>query len=247
MNDGWVIITFPSSISGCFLALRILAIAPARNSLAPSGRPYVYALALGVYCTSWTFLGSVGSAAEKGFDFIAVYVGPIIAFTLALPLLRRITLLTKGQNITSIADFIAARYGKNPAVAAIVTIVAVVGVLPYIALQLKAISQAIAVFSWGIRRQDANAVTLPIGDMDLIIAIVLATFTILFGARHNDATEHQRGLMLAVAVELVVKISAFLLVGIYVVYGMSEGLGKLIETAMTRAGHRKCLQYRNPR
>ncbi|MGB9165183.1 MAG: NahK/ErcS family hybrid sensor histidine kinase/response regulator [Rhodomicrobium sp.] len=233
MNDGWVIIILSFLYIGLLFGVAYLGDRAGRNRLAPSERPYVYALALGVYCTSWTFLGSVGSAAAKGFDFIAVYVGPLIAFTLALPLLRRIRVLTKGQNITSIADFIAARYGKNPAVAAIVTIVAVVGVLPYIALQLKAISQAIAVL---LRdpAPDANALTLPIGNMDLIIAIVLATFTILFGARHNDATEHQRGLMLAVAVESVVKIFAFLLVGIYVVYGMNEGLGNLIDTAMTQ-------------
>lgn len=233
MIDGWVIITCSLLYIGALFGIAYLGDRAGKNRAAPVGRPYVYALALGVYCTSWTFFGSVGSAAEKGFDFIAVYLGPIIAFTLALPLLRRITRVTKAQNITSIADFIAARYGKNPAVAAIVTIVAVVGVLPYIALQLKAISQAIAVVL-GHPAQDANAVPLPVGDMDLVIAIVLATFTILFGARHSDATEHQRGLMLAVAVELIVKISAFLLVGIYVVYGMNDGPSNLIATAMTQ-------------
>ena len=234
MIDGWVVITCSLLYIGALFGIAYLGDRAGKKGLTPVGRPYVYALALGVYCTSWTFFGSVGSASEKGFDFIAVYVGPIIAFTLALPVLRRITQLTKGQNITSIADFIAARYGKNPAVAAIVTIVAVVGVLPYIALQLKAISQAIAVVL-GHTAQDANAVTLPIGNMDLVIAIVLATFTILFGARHSDATEHQRGLMLAVAVESVVKLSAFLLVGIYVVYGMNDGPSDLIATAMTQA------------
>ena len=233
MTDGWVIITCSLLYIGALFGIAYLGDRAGRNSTAAIGRPYVYALALGVYCTSWTFFGSVGSAAEKGFDFIAVYIGPIIAFTVGLPLLRRITLLTKAQNITSIADFIAARYGKNPAVAAIVTLVAVVGVLPYIALQLKAISQAIAVLL-GHPAQDANAVTLPIGNMDLVISIVLAAFTILFGARHSDATEHQRGLMLAIAVESVVKISAFILVGIYVVYGMNEGMVNLIDTAMTQ-------------
>ncbi len=145
MSNGWVIIICSLLYIGALFGIAYLGDRVGRKRPAPVGRPYVYALALGVYCTSWTFFGSVGSAAEKGFDFIAVYVGPILAFTLALPLLRRITLLTKAQNITSIADFIAARYGKNPAVAAIVTLVAVVGLLPYIALQLKAISQAIAV------------------------------------------------------------------------------------------------------
>jgi Na+/proline symporter/signal transduction histidine kinase/CheY-like chemotaxis protein len=233
MIDGWVIITCSLLYIGALFGIAYLGDRTGKKAPAPNGRPYVYALALGVYCTSWTFFGSVGSASEKGFDFIAVYLGPIIAFTLALPVLRRITRLTKDQNITSIADFIAARYGKNPTVAAIVTIVAVVGVLPYIALQLKAISQAIAVLL-GHPTQGASAVMLPIGDLDLVIALVLATFTILFGARHSDATEHQRGLMLAVAVESIVKLCAFILVGIYVVYVMNDGPSNLIATAMTQ-------------
>src|SRR5208282_968938 len=174
-------------------------------------RPYVYALALGVYCTSWTFFGSVGSASQKGLDFIAVYLGPIAAFTLAAPLLRRIILLTKTQNITSIADFIAARYGKNPAVAAIVTVVAVAGLLPYIALQLKAVSQSIELLFAHPSQEIDVAKYMPV-DMALLIALVLATFAILFGLRHTEATEHQRGLMLAIAVESVVKLTAFLAV-----------------------------------
>ncbi len=231
MIDGWVIVTCSLLYIGALFGIAYLGDRAGRNHPAPYGRPYVYALALGVYCTSWTFFGSVGSASQKGFDFIAVYLGPIIAFTLAFPLLRRIRLLTKSQNITSIADFIAARYGKNPAVAAIVTLVAVAGVLPYIALQLKAVSQAIGVL---YKAEDANALPLPVGDMDLVIALVLATFAILFGARHSDATENQRGLMLAIAVESVVKISAFLLVGIYVVYVINDGPSNLIATAMTQ-------------
>ncbi len=234
MIDGWVIITCSFLYIGALFAIAYLGDRAGRNRPSLAGRPYVYALALAVYCTSWTFFGSVGSAAEKGFDFIAVYLGPIIAFTLATPLLRRIIILTKAQNITSIADFIAARYGKNPAVAAIVTIVAVAGVLPYIALQLKAVSQAIAVLL-GHPYSDAAAFTqLPSADMDFLIALILAAFTILFGARDSDATEHQRGLMLAIAVESVVKITAFLAVGAFIVFGMFGGIGPLLNKAMAR-------------
>ncbi len=233
MIDGWVIITGSLFYIGALFGIAYLGDRVGKGRPEPVGRPYIYALALGVYCTSWTFFGSIGSAAAKGFDFIAVYLGPIIAFTLAIPLLRRIILLTKAQNITSIADFIAARYGKNPAVAAIVTIVAVAGVLPYIALQLKAVSQAIAVLL-GRPAEDASAVTLPIGDMDLLIAIVLAAFTVLFGARDADATERHRGLMLAIAVESIVKLAAFLAVGLFIVYGIFGGMGPLLDKAMAQ-------------
>src|SRR5208337_5555803 len=143
MIDGWIIVALSFLYIGGLFCVAYWGDRAGEKQSSLTGRPYVYALALGVYCTSWTFLGSVGSASQKGLDFIAVYLGPIAAFTLAAPLLRRIILLSKTQNITSIADFIAARYGKNPAVAAIVTVVAVAGLLPYIALQLKAVSQSI--------------------------------------------------------------------------------------------------------
>jgi Na+/proline symporter/nitrogen-specific signal transduction histidine kinase len=229
MIDGWVIIICSILYIGALFAIAYLGDRAGKNQQL-TGRPYVYALTLGVYCTSWTFFGSVGSAAQKGFDFIAVYLGPIIAFTFAIPLLRRIILLTKAQNITSIADFIAARYGKNPAVAAIVTLVAVAGVLPYIALQLKAVSQAISVLLGPSTSHSATLAQAP----DFVIALILAAFTILFGARDSDATEHQRGLMLAIAVESVVKITAFLAVGAFVVYGMFGGMGPLIDKALAQ-------------
>jgi Na+/proline symporter/signal transduction histidine kinase len=232
MIDGWVIIGCSFFYIGALFAVAWYGDRVGKKNRTLFGRPYVYALALAVYCTSWTFFGSIGSAAEKGFDFIAVYLGPIIAFTAAMPLLRRLIVLSKSQNITSIADFIAARYGKNPAVAAVVTIVAVVGMLPYIALQLKAISQAIAVLLANSSTTAAGLPSAPSPNTDFVIALVLAAFTILFGARDSDATEHQRGLMLAVAVESVVKLAAFLAVGLFIVYGMFGGIGPLITRAM---------------
>ncbi|MGA7328862.1 MAG: PAS domain-containing hybrid sensor histidine kinase/response regulator [Rhodomicrobium sp.] len=234
MINGWVIIAGSFLYIGALFCIAYWGDRGGKWQSKLAGRPFVYALGLAVYCTSWTFFGSVGSAAQKGLDFIAVYLGPIAAFTLAIPLLRRVILLTKAQNITSVADFIAARYGKNPAVAAIVTVVCVVGVLPYIALQLKAVSQSIALLL-GHPASDANAVThLPFGDMDLLIALTLATFAILFGTRHTDATEHQRGLMLAIAVESVVKIAAFLAVGACIVFSLSGGVGSLVERALAK-------------
>ncbi len=233
MIDGWIIITLSFWYIGALFCVAYWGDRAGEKQSSLTKRPYVYALALGVYCTSWTFFGSVGSAAQKGLDFFAVYLGPIAAFTLAAPLLRRIILLTKTQNITSIADFIAARYGKNPAVAAIVTVVAVAGLLPYIALQLKAVSQSVALL-FGYPSQDIGiAKYLPV-DMALLIALVLATFAILFGARHTDATEHQRGLMLAIAVESVVKLTAFLAVGAGIVFLMFGGAGPLMAEAAAK-------------
>ena len=233
MIDGWIIVALSFLYIGGLFGIAYWGDRAGRRQTSLSGRPYVYALALGVYCTSWTFFGSVGSASQKGLDFIAVYLGPIAAFTLAAPLLRRIVLLSKTQNITSIADFIAARYGKNPAVAAIVTVVAVVGLLPYIALQLKAVSQSVALL-FGFPSQEAGISKLLPVDMGLLIALVLAAFTILFGARQTDATEHQRGLVLAIAAESVVKLGAFLAVGIGIVYSMFGGFGPLMAEAAAR-------------
>ena len=233
MIDGWIIVALSFLYIGGLFGVAYWGDRAGRRQTSLTARPYVYALALGVYCTSWTFYGSVGSAAAKGLDFIAVYLGPIVAFALAAPLLRRIVLLTKTQNITSIADFIAARYGKNPAVAAIVTVVAVVGLLPYLALQLKAISQSIELI-FGHPAQGIGVLSFLPVDMALLIALTLAAFAILFGARQTDATEHQRGLMLAIAAESVVKLGAFLAVGAGIVFFMFGGIGPLMAQAAAR-------------
>jgi Na+/proline symporter len=132
MIDGWFIITAALAYLGFLFAVAHYGDRQARLRKHTSGRPVIYALSLAVYCTSWTFFGSVGLAATGGFDFLPVYIGPIILFAIGWPLIRRIVRLAKSQNITSIADFIAARYGKNQALAATIAIIAVAGTLPYI-------------------------------------------------------------------------------------------------------------------
>jgi Na+/proline symporter/signal transduction histidine kinase len=200
------------------------------------GRQTIYALSLGVYCTSWTFFGSVGLASRAGFDFLTIYLGPLIMIGLCHPLLLRVVRLAKDQNITSIADFIAARYGKSQPVAAIVTIAAVIGAIPYIALQLKAIASSLQTLLEPSTVARELAATVPVlGDIAFIVAVALAAFAILFGTRHIDATEHQEGLMLAIATESVVKLAAFLTVGIYVTYVMFDGFGALLEEAGRKA------------
>jgi Na+/proline symporter/signal transduction histidine kinase len=195
-------------------------------------KPLVYALSLAVYCTSWTYFGSVGAASRTGFDFIPVYLGPILMFALGAPLISRVVLLAKRQNIASIADFIAARYGKNEGLGALVAIIATIGIVPYISIQLKALSFSLeammAVGGW------PHSAPLPAaigGDLALFATIALAIFAMLFGTRHIDATEHQDGLMLAVAVESVVKLMAFLSVGLFVTFSLAGGPSALLAIA----------------
>lgn len=209
--QGWGI------IGAAFLYLLLLfavaSIGDRRSSRWNSApRPYIYALSLAVYCTSWTFFGSVGLSAQRGLEFLGIYIGPILVFTLGNRLLRHIVRLAKSEHITSIADFLAARYGKSFGVASLATCIAAVGSIPYIALQLKAVSGSVGL----IMEQYGSAVDPSVflfGDISLPVAAVLAVFAILFGTRHTDATEHQNGLILAVALESVIKLCAFLTVG----------------------------------
>src|SRR6201747_1414396 len=188
----------------------------------------IYPLSLAIYCTSWTFFGSVGFASRTSVDFLAIYVGPILMIGFCTPILRRVIQLAKSQNITSIADFIAARYGKSQAVAATVAMIAIVGSVPYIALQLKAMSSSLET----ILSEDKAFSSIPIiGDIALVVTLAMAVFAVLFGTRQTDATEHQHGLMLAVATESIIKLVAFLAAGAFVTFWMFTPV-ELIERAM---------------
>src|SRR5262249_10023635 len=227
MAEGWSVIALALGyVSGLF-ALAWYADRTFRARQGGQGRPLIYALSLAVYCTSWTFFGSVGLAASKGYNFVPVYLGPILLFAFGWPLLLRVVRLAKSQNITSVADFLAARYGKSQAVAAIVTIIAVAGTLPYIALQLKAVAISVDTLI-GVRPW--RQLNLPT-DTSFIVALLMATFAVLFGTRHIDATEHQQGLIVAVAAESLVKLAAFLTVGLFVVLSMFDGIGDLLARA----------------
>jgi len=193
-----------------------------RSSSRSGGRPFIYALSLSVYCTSWTFFGSVGNASRTGIEFLTIYIGPLLVFALGYPLLQRIIQISKTESITSIADFIGARYGKSQTVAALATLIAVIGVVPYIALQLKAVSLSVTTMV-GPMTSPGDFFTPVFDDITLLIALGMAIFSWAFGTRHIDATEHQEGLMLAIAAEAVVKLLAFLAVGIWVTYFLFEG------------------------
>jgi Na+/proline symporter/signal transduction histidine kinase len=190
--------------------------------------PYVYTLSLGVYCTAWTFYGSVGLASRRGLDFLPVYLGPTLAALLFGFLIQKIVRITKAYGIVSIADFIAARYGKSGLLGGLVTVVAILGAIPYIALQLKAVAASVTAL--------VGESGLPIGgdggaDTALFVTLLLALFSVLFGTRHIDATEHHEGMVLAVAFESVVKLAAFLVVGAYVTWVMFDGFGDILARA----------------
>ncbi len=194
------------------------------------GSPWVYALSMAVYCTAWTYFGSVGRAASSGVWFLPIYLGPMLAMILAWLVVRKMIRIAKAYRITSIADFIASRYGKSPLLAGLVTLITVVGIVPYIALQLKGISVAYAVL------------TTPLGqpwpspqawwqESTFYLALALAGFTIVFGARHLDSTERHEGMVAAIAFESLVKLVAFLAVGLFVSYALFEGVGDIFQRA----------------
>jgi Na+/proline symporter/signal transduction histidine kinase/ActR/RegA family two-component response regulator len=231
MIEGWIVIALALGyVSGLF-ALAWYADRTFRSRKGSGGRPLVYALSLAVYCTSWTFFGSVGFAATSGYSFLAVYLGPALLFVFGWRFLLRIVRLAKSQNITSVADFLAARYGKSQAVGAIVTIIAVAGTLPYIALQLKAVALSVTSLLGAPQLRLFDLQT----DTALVIALVMAAFAVLFGTRHIDATEHQEGLIVAVAAESLVKLAAFLTVGFFVVFSIFGGIGGFVEQAARSA------------
>ena len=199
--------------------------------------PTVYSLSLAVYCTSWTFYGSVGRAATTGIDFLAIYLGPtLIAFSWWF-LLRKIVRISKEQNITSIADFISSRYGNAPLLGAIVTIFAVLGIMPYIALQLKAVARTFDLLVYPFTNGSVMHV-LPKFDLHfdsaLVVAIILGLFGVLFGARHLDTSERHEGLVAAIALESLVKIVAFVAAGLFVTYGLFDGFGDIFHNFMLR-------------
>lgn len=233
MLQGWVVIAVALAYIG--LLFLIASYGDRITGLSGERRTHllIYPLSLAIYCTSWTFFGSVGLASRTGYDFLTIYIGPILMIGLLSPVLARIVRLAKAQNITSIADFIAARYGKGQAVAATVALIAIIGTIPYIALQLKAVSASLETILAQVDPQAGMGRPL-LGDIALFVAMSMAAFAVLFGTRHIDATEHQDGLMLAVATESIVKLVAFLAVGIFVTFWMFGGPVALFSAAMER-------------
>jgi Na+/proline symporter len=181
--QSWVVVTVALVYVGLLFAIAWRGDRPARG--AARRAPVLYSLSLGIYCSSWTFYGSVGRAASSGFDFVPIYLGPIIVIGVFWPVLAKMVRVAKEQNTVSIADFIASRYGKSQAVAALVTIVAVLGITPYIGLQLKAVTN-----SFGVLTGTASSL---FSGTALMVTGLMALFAILFGLRNITASEHHPG------------------------------------------------------
>src|ERR1700752_335766 len=187
MLPGWAVVAVALGYIGLLFVIASYGDRVRHLARQTRSRLLIYPLSLAIYCTSWTFFGSVGLAARTGFDFLTIYIGPMLVVGLAYPFLIRIVRLAKGQNITSIADFIAARYGKSPAVAATVALIAIIGMVPYIALQLKAVSASVGTIIANVTAGGATMQPM-LGDIRRFVALLMAAFAVLFGTRHVDAT-----------------------------------------------------------
>ena len=216
--------------------LLLFAVAWVGDRRAQQGRSIIdnawtYSLSMAVYCTAWTYFGSVGRAASGGVWFLPIYLGPTLAMVLAWMVVRKMIRIAKTYRITSIADFVASRYGKSPLLGGLVTLITVVGIVPYIALQLKAVSTGYALLTTPLG-EIAPAVVGWWRDSTLYVALLLAGFTVVFGTRHLDATERHEGMVAAIAFESIVKLLAFMVVGTLVTWGMFGGPADLFERAL---------------
>jgi PAS domain S-box-containing protein len=230
--QGWLLLLVSLLYVGL---LFVVAFAGDRRPLYPRQprlRPIVYSLALAVYCSSWTFYGAVGTAARDGLAYLPIYLGPILLFVFGIGLLRRLLQVVRQRNITSIADFIGARFGKSHGLAALVAVIAVIAVVPYIALQFKAVAM-----SFGVLGGAAHGAVAAGGiDSALWCAMLLAVFAILFGTRSIDATEHHHGMVLAIALESLIKLLAFVVLAGYALW-RGPGLASTVELPMVQLSH----------
>lgn len=233
MLQGWVIVVTSFAYLGLLFAIAYYADRRADAGRSVIANPYIYSLSLAVYATAWTFYGSVGRAAGDGVGFLPIYIGPTLMIALWWIVMRKILRISKQNRITSLADFVASRYGKSALLGGVVTIIAVVGIVPYISLQLKAVSTSFTIlvqYPQIIMPAKIGAVSV-LQDTALWMAMILAFFTVAFGTRHLDAAEHHQGMVAAIAFESLVKLLAFLAVGLFVTYGIYEGFADVFARA----------------
>ncbi|MFT3897388.1 MAG: PAS domain-containing hybrid sensor histidine kinase/response regulator [Thermomonas sp.] len=208
MMPGWLLLLVALAYVGLLFTVAWWGERHPRFGQGARMRPVVYALALAVYCSSWTFYGAVGTAARTGLGFLPIYLGPILLLLFGWRIIERLALASGRHRIVSIADFLSSRYGRARGLAAVVAMLAVVAAIPYFALQFKAVGMSVGVMSGQPLARDWYA------DPALYVALMLAVFAILFGTRRIDATEHHRGMVLAIALESLVKLVAFVAIGV---------------------------------
>ena len=238
MLQGWVILTASFGYIGLLFAIAYYADKRAGAGRSIIANPVIYSLSLAVYATAWTFYGSVGRAASDGVGFLPIYIGPTLMILLWWFVLRKIIRISKVNRITSLADFIGSRYGKSALLGGLVTVIAVIGILPYISLQLKAVSSSFQIllqYPEILMPQKVGAVLI-LEDTAFYVALFMALFTIAFGTRALDVSEHHEGMVAAIAFEAVVKLIAFLAVGVFVTFGIFGGIGDIFGQAAARPG-----------
>src|SRR3984885_9756437 len=229
MNGTTVLLTAIGYVSFLFL-IAWWGDGAGRRFLFGRSRAVVYALSLAVYCTSWTYYGSVGLASAHGLDFMPIYIGPILVIGFGAPFIARIANVARAQNVSTVADFVSARYGKSQPVAAVAALIALIGSAPYVAIQLKAVAATVLMVVDSFDRSRLTPDT-PSTLFYLAVSLLLALFAMAFGTRRINPKEHQDGLILAIAVESIVKLAAFLAVGAFVVWRLNNGIGDLTEIA----------------
>jgi len=212
----------------CLFGIAYAADRLRRRGHSPVDNPWVYSLSLAVYCTSWTFYGSVGRASSEGLGFLPIYLGPTLVFLLAPTVLSRLVRFCRSEGVTSVPDLLEALYGRGRTLGTLATFMMLLGVTPYIGLQLKAIG-----YTFGLLTGRDPAVGV-VGDPAFWAALALSLFSVLFGARNLVATERHEGMVAAVAFESAVKLAAFLLLGIYIVWGLGGGPGRVFAQALER-------------
>jgi Na+/proline symporter/nitrogen-specific signal transduction histidine kinase len=235
MLQPWIVVLLSFAYIGLLFAIAFYADRRARQGRSVIANPLIYSLSLAVYATAWTFYGSVGRAAHDGVGFLPIYIGPTLMFLLAAFVLRKMIRVSKLLRITSLADFIASRYGKSALLGGLVTVIAVVGILPYISLQLKAVSSSLQIMMAYPNLGASETGTSPLLQVNAFyVAMCMALFTIAFGTRHVDVGERHEGMVAAIAFESIVKLLAFVAIGAYVTWGLFDGFGDIFERAARR-------------
>lgn len=239
MLSAGLVITLTLLYVGLLFAVALYAQRRQRDGKSIVNNGNIYTLSLAVYLTTWTYYGSVGRAATSGLDFLPIYIGPTLVAFCWWFTVRKLVRICKANKIVSVADFISSRYGKSVSLGALVTLFTLVGITPYIALQLKAVSRTFDIITTanidGVHRLAQHYSGIPeFIDTALIFSVVLGLFAILFGARTLDSSESHDGMVATIAFESIVKLVAILMVGVYVTFFLFDGFSDLFTQATNR-------------